>query len=54
LFCKFKYLFSKIQEKNVKISVFSKKNAKKGDFGVFLGENREGCARFWGECGIND
>ena len=26
LFCKFKYLFSKLQEKNVKISVFSEKN----------------------------
>ena len=26
MFCKFKYLFSKLQEKNVKISVFSEKN----------------------------
>jgi hypothetical protein len=38
----------------LKFRYFQRKTQKKGDFGVFLGENREGCARFWGECGIND
>ena len=46
--------FLNYKKKMLKFRYFQRKTQKKGDFGVFLGENREGCARFWGECGIND